>query len=370
MTTHDNEDDLRRRLHELPVRDYDDEMIEQIITNPRQPRRGWGIGIALLAVVLMASTVIVQQGRTYLQSLATPSVTAATPSPTASSTPDPTAPATSVSATPSDSSRVVNPDDYRQPGGWYFTTADQSFWCRMSDEGTVCQAGVPVAGWEDCAVLGDDSPGAAQARLNSSGWASGSCAVLETPAGLPILVINSTLTAAGHTCEAVVDGVLCYEGDGTGPGILITTAGISDFGSGLTLVNPDRYRTAGSMGLDEQIYFASPSGNFLCGMGELVGCQATVPVTGQEVCGTEPSQKSTLVSWQREERVVRVDCTTQGIFVAEADEAGAPSNRQLPYYTALTLDATTCESRPEGVTCRHLDGSPSFTIASQGVELG
>ena len=77
MTTHDNEDDLRRRLHELPVRDYDDEMIEQIITNPRQPRRGWGIGIALLVVVLMASTVIVQQGRTYLQSLATPSVTAA-----------------------------------------------------------------------------------------------------------------------------------------------------------------------------------------------------------------------------------------------------------------------------------------------------
>ncbi len=48
---HDQEEDLRRALRDLPVPDYDDEMIkERIIANPRAPRRGWGLGIALLAV--------------------------------------------------------------------------------------------------------------------------------------------------------------------------------------------------------------------------------------------------------------------------------------------------------------------------------
>lgn len=258
---HDQEEDLRRALRDLPVPDYDDEMIERIIANPRAPRRGWGLGIALLAVVLMAGTVFTQQSRSYLQPLGTPSASATAvtsgPAPTQSSsaqvttpsqtpTPSPTT-ETSETTTGGSGSNVtaiatpgaggsIDPALYRSDGasgsGWYFGSPSGNFLCAITDDGLVgCEPVVPVAGQEECFATGEVSivsyrQGDAMPTIQCG---RGGVFVVYIPGGTGrsvILPYGSALAVNGQVCESKETGVSCYP-EGTNGGFIIASQGIT-----------------------------------------------------------------------------------------------------------------------------------------------
>lgn len=383
----EHEDRLRQAMSELPVRQFDPDVVDAAIghANQTKRRRGMLTGALLVAAALLAAGLWLPSGVTpNNQTLATPS--SGVPNPTAQPTgsasgePAPSGPASSTSPTAPSTTASHAPSEFYTEGGigtgYYFTSPDGAFWCAMGENGTVgCQASVPVTGMEQCGTN-------ASWRAAMVSWAAGDAAAATgcTTQGIfgrndakptPELIVGASLALAGNVCESLPTGISCYP-EGSNGGFVASVAGIRTgpdapaSSVGPVVVQAADYRANG--GLTDGYYFVSPSQNFVCGIGvDEVGCQARVPVAGFAECGTNPDQAATIVTFAGA-GPARVDCTTVWHYYAEPYASGpdtAFGMRVLPYGSELAMHGATCSSEPSGISCRTPVGG--FSISDQGI---
>lgn len=272
MTTKNPENELRRAMHDLPVRSYDPAVTDHaILVGSQAGRRKWLVGAALVLVVGLSSTIWWTNRAPQLASpLATPSASA-TSAPDSSSTPvasgspttpaaddsqEPSAPPTSESNPPPETSSsapptsaaspqspaqppgptqvAVNPNDYRTGlggagGGWYFRSPSGNFACAITDAGVVgCQSTVLVSGMAACG----DNPNWSAAMVTwnpSAPPAVKDCTsqgVFFAEGGTnTVLPYGSMLVIGEVTCSSGEDGIACYQ-TGAAGGFKISSHGI------------------------------------------------------------------------------------------------------------------------------------------------